>query len=124
MKTIIRLLTLLAILPFVFLTPAIAGDSVREKIGKNAKMYQQLQAAVQAAMALCQRYEPQNMPQLAQMMGVQGGGMPLPTGAGPVGEVSGEAEETERKTTSGGMGDDTRTRNARERAANIGQPEG
>lgn len=98
-------------------------DSVREKIGKNAKMYQQLQAAMQAAMELCQRYEPQNMPMLAQMMGLQAPAMPIPAGAGPEGEETQQVQEAER-TMSGGTGDDTRTRNARERAANIGQPEG
>jgi len=96
-------------------------DSVREKIGKNAQMYKQLQEAIQAAMALCQRYEPQNLAQLAQMMGIQAPAMPMP-GGGRAAEEAGTPQE-ERKTITEGAGDDTRTRQARERAASIGQPE-
>ncbi len=66
-------------------------EELAVKVAQNGQLFKQLQAAIQAAMSLAQRYEPQNLPQLAQMLGLAppGGmegpkpGRPLPKGQLP-----------------------------------------
>ncbi len=94
-------------------------ESVIQKVARNAQLLQQFQAAAQAAMALAQRYEPQNLPMLAQQLGM-GGAAPGMAGAPGGGSLS---EETNSAAITASQGDDTRTRNARERAASAGQPQ-
>ena len=90
-------------------------DRVMQKIAKNAKMFQRMNAAIQAAIALAQRYEPQNLAMLAQQLGVEAPAMPAQ-------QPAGESRE-QKKEPAEFAGDDTRTRRAREQAANVGQPE-
>lgn len=108
-------------LPAVEMMEFEGKETVLEKIGANAILFKQRQMAVQAAMALCQQYEPQNLQMLAGQLG-------LTQQAPPVGSMGGSNETgtpTGREANeilTASAGDDTRTRRARERAASAGQP--
>lgn len=108
-------------LPAVEMMEFEGKETVLEKIGANANLFKQRQMAVQAAMALCQQYEPQNLQMLAGQLG-------LTQQAPPVGSMGGSNETgtpTGREANeilTASAGDDTRTRRARERAASAGQP--
>ena len=96
-------------------------DEVLQKIAKNAQMFQRMQMAVQAAMALCQRYEPQNLQMLAGQLGMT---QTPAQGADAVREGSVEGKRGDSEALTAAEGEDTRTRKARERAANVSLPEG
>ena len=91
-------------------------DEIMQKIARQGQMFQQLQAAIGIAMALAQQFVPQDLPKIAQQLGIQAPAAPMMSGQAATGQSGATDEE--------GRPEHGLVTRARERANAASQPGG
>jgi len=86
-------------------------DELELKVQQNGTMFQQLQAALQMLAGITQKYEPESLPQMMAMFGMEQPQQQAPP------KSAGKKQINPAKGEEAGI-----VRNARERAANVNQP--
>ena len=89
-------------------------QEILQKINTNGTLQTQLQQVMQLLIAMAQKYEPNNVPNLMNQLGMAGGGAPMPAGGGGGKPVDLQQFET---------GEASNVSKARERANQATNPE-